>query len=60
MRVAQHRGIRLIEMLPTDHPNQAYGHFDSGITVSQYANAVNMMAGLYQGTHDGRGQIVPS
>jgi len=60
MRVGQHRGIRLTETLPTDHPSRAYVRFDSGITTWQDGNVAYMMAGLSPSMPCGREQIARS
>ena len=54
----QRHDIRLIEMLPKDHPNPAFGPIDWGQLISQFLNGAGMMGGLCQGMPCGRERIV--
>ena len=58
MRVGQCRDIHLIEMSPTDRPNQAYACFGLGTIIWPDVNAACMTADLYQDMPCGHEQIV--
>ena len=58
--VDQHRGIRSIERLPTDHPNQALDQIDWGQEILIFVNGVGVPDGLCQDKTCDRVQTVRS
>ena len=47
--VGQRHDIHWIEMLPTDHPSQAFGQIGWEIIILQYVNVVRVQGVLFPG-----------
>ena len=58
MPAGPHRGIRLIEMLPTIRPNRAYAYPGLEIIILTNANVAYKTVGLFPDTPCGPEQIV--